>query len=130
MALAVLAVPVLAQESGDDETFTEAEEVTGKLEPFDAIDYNNDDHLSWEEIRNQVVRIFLETDLNGDNHLTKEEFSYGDRHFILSDINNNELVELQELQAHAAIIFGAADTDGDDMLSRKEAETAKKAEGL
>lgn len=128
IALSLIGLPALSQESEID--YVEAEEVKGQLQEFEAIDRNADGELSWEEIRNQVVKIFHDSDTNGDGALDESEFKLGEAHWVLSDINENGKVDLQELSAHAAIVFGHADTNGDDKLSKAEAEAAREKEGL
>jgi Ca2+-binding EF-hand superfamily protein len=107
-----------------------AQPASGKLESFDAIDRNADGLLQWEEVRNQMVRIFHDADRDGNGVLTADEFSFGGRHFELADANKDGKVTQRELIAYAAAVFGAADTSGDEKLSREEAAAAKQKEGL
>jgi hypothetical protein len=133
VATAMLATPLLAQDDAtpaEDESYTEAQPVTGKLAPFDAIDRNNDEMLSWEEVRNQVTRIFYDTDLDGDESIDHDEFTFNEDHWKQADLNHNNLLSLSELIAHAAMVFGVADTDGDDQLSREEGAAIRKKEKL
>lgn len=131
LALSVVAAPAVAQEGeADDVSHGEAELVTVELAPFDAIDRNADEYVSWEEIRNEVTKIFYDSDTDGNNILSREEFAFDNRHWRLSDVNGNNEVNLRELQAHAAIVFGEADTNGDDKLSRAEGAAARERENL
>ena len=64
LALAMAALPAWAQEAPPpaEQTIHHVEAATpapGKLEPFDAIDRNADGFLQWEEVRNQIVKLFL-----------------------------------------------------------------------
>jgi hypothetical protein len=133
LALALCATTALAQDEpkgGVDIVHSPAQPAAGQLEPFDAIDRNADGFLSWEEMRNEVTRIFHETDADGNGLLTEEEFSFGERHRQLADANGDGEVDARELQAHAAAVFRAADADKDHQLSREEATAAKQKEGL
>ena len=97
VAVAVMALTGtgFAQET-DDSSFTEAELVTSKVEPFETIDHDADDQLSWEEVRNMVTRIFLETDTSGNGALNAEEFSFGDQHWAVSDLDGDGQVDLRD----------------------------------
>ena len=133
LALALLAAPGFAQDTGqdgEDASHGEAQPVTAKVEPFTSIDHNADDFLDWEEVRNMVTRIFHNTDADGDGALVAEEFIFGDEHWELSDQDGDGKVDLPELIMHAADVFAAGDTDGDEKLSRDEAKATKEKEGL
>ena len=124
-----LVSPALAQDDGD-RFFDEAEPVVGEIEPFETIDYNADGFLDWQEVRNMVVRLFMEADKNGDLFLSRDEFNFQDEHWERADKDKNGKVDLREMQAHAALIFAAADQNNDEQLSPEEGEAAKKEEGL
>ena len=125
----LLASPVVAQDD-DERFFEDAEPVVGEIEPFEAIDYNADGFLQWQEVRNMVVRLFMTADVNGDMFLSREEFNFQDEHWDMSDKDKNGSVDLKEMQAHAALIFAAADENNDERLSPEEGAAAKKREGL
>jgi hypothetical protein len=125
----ILASPAVAQDD-DERFFEDAEPVVGEIEPFEAIDYNADGFLQWQEVRNMVVRLFKTADVNGDMFLSREEFNFQDEHWDMSDKDKNSRVDLQEMQAHAALIFAAADENNDERLSPEEGAAAKTREGL
>lgn len=102
----------------------------GKLESFDAIDRNADGFLQWEEIRNQLIRIFHDTDRNGDAALAADEFSFNAEHRALADMNQDGKITQRELVAYSAAVFGRADLDNDEQLSRPEATAATEKEKL
>jgi hypothetical protein len=124
-----LALPAAAQDD-DERYFEDAEPVVGEIEPFEAIDYNADGFLQWQEVRNMVARLFLTADVNGDRYLDRDEFNFQDEHWEMSDKDKNSKVDLREMESHAALIFAAADTNNDEKLSPGEGEAAKKKEGL
>ena len=134
LALALLALPAAAQEPQPTEQAIHHVEAVppaaGKLESFDAIDRDADGFLEWEEIRNQLVRIFHDTDRDGSGALTAEEFSFNERHRGLADMNQDGRITQRELVAYSAAVFGGADLDNDEKLSRAEATSAVEKEDL
>lgn len=76
MIVAIFAVsPVFA---GDDES-KEAEKGESSLPPFNKIDKNGDEKLSWEEARQAGIDKdeFQAQDYNDDNKITKLAYEYG-----------------------------------------------------
>ena len=133
LALTLGALPAMAQEAQSTEKtiqYTEARPAVGKLESFDAIDRDADEFLEWEEIRNQLVRIFHDTDRDGSGALDEKEFSFNERHRGLADMNHDGKITQRELVAYSAAVFGAADLDADEKLSRQEATDAQEKEDL
>lgn len=135
LALAMAALPAWAQEAQPpaEQTIHHVEAATpapGKLEPFDAIDRNADGFLQWEEVRNQIVKLFLDSDRDGSGALAPEEFGFEARHRESADMNHDGKITQRELVAYSAAVFGGADLDNDEQLSRQEATDVSKKENL
>lgn len=134
-ALAMAALPASAQEAPPpaDQPIHHVEAATptpGKLEPFDAIDRDADGFLQWEEIRNQLIKIFHDTDRDGSGALSADEFSFNAEHRARADMNRDGRITQRELVAYSAAVFGGADLDNDEKLSREEATAANEKEKL
>lgn len=136
LALLLAALPVAAQPPQTPPAEQEihfaaaATPAPGKLEPFDAIDRDADGFLQWEEVRNQIIKIFHDTDRDGSGALTGDEFSFNERHRTGADMNHDGKITQRELVAYSAAVFGAADLDNDEKLSRQEASDVTKKEDL
>jgi len=133
LALAACAVPALAQDSapeGRGMTHEQAREATATLKPFDALDRNADGYLQWEEIRNEMTRLFHQTDADDNGFLGQSEIVFSQRLHDLADRNKDGVVDLRELMAETAAVFHLADTDDDGKISREEATAAKEKEGI
>lgn len=135
LALALVAWPAAAQQpepsSGPEIRHVEAATpAPGKLEPFDAIDRDADGFLQWEEVRNQMIKVFHDSDVDGSGALIGDEFHFNETHRTGADMNHDGKITQRELVAYAAAVFGRADLDNDEKLSRQEASDAKAKEDL
>lgn len=133
LALAAGALPALAQQpaqEGQTITHEQAREATATLKPFEAMDRDADGYLSWEEIRNEMTRLFHQVDGDDSGFLGQSEIVFSQRLHDLADRNKDGVVDLRELMAQTSAVFILADTDDDGQLSREEVTAAKAKEGI
>ena len=134
LALALAALPAAAQEATpagrEIHVTAAATPAATKLEPFDAIDRDADGFLQWEEVRNQIIKMFHDNDRDGNGALSGGEFAFNERHRAGADMNHDGKITQRELVAYSAAVFGAAGLDNDEKLSRQEASDVTKKEDL
>lgn len=133
LALAASAAPALAQEPLPERrsiTHEDAREATATMQPFDALDRSADGFLQWEEVRNEMTRLFHQTDADDNGFLSQSEIVFSQRLHDLADRNHDGVVDLRELMAETAAVFVLADADDDGKISRDEISAAKKKEGI
>jgi Ca2+-binding EF-hand superfamily protein len=133
IALALTAVsPALAQSGAGEREIRHvvAQESTAKLGPFESLDRDADGALSWEEVRNAMVRLFHDADHDSNGSLSGDEIIFSERLHKLADRNSDGAVDAREAMAETAAVFNLADTNEDGKLSREETTVAKQNEGI
>jgi len=119
---------VVLAEAGEESVFTsdEAEAVREEVSAMEITDRDTDGRISYEEYRNQMVKVFVELDSEGDGSLVDEELAKFaiEPHHELADRDGSGEVSPDEFMGYATILFAVVDTDRDGYLTQEEFHAA------
>ena len=125
--LLVVSGAVFAEE-GDESVFTseEAKAVRKEVSAMEITDRDTDGRLSYEEYRNQMVKVFVELDSEGDGALVDEELAKFaiEPHHELADRDESGDVSPDEFIGYVTILFAVVDADRDGYLTEGEFHAA------